>query len=134
MRLNKKIHSHLSADHSHHNNSFFSHSIIYKIIFNNSQEVQLTKKIIVKKDLTKKSVNVYQQIESMGSLLMVNLLNFLLDCCRCCCCCCCGECVSHSFVIVRTTGDDGDDGVDGIGESVLFIMDKGRFPLGRFNF
>lgn len=83
--------------------------------------------MVKKYSLTKKCVNVYQQIESIGSII-VNLLNFLLDCC---CCRCCWS-ISHSFVIVRTTGDDG---VDGNGESMLLLLllmtIVGRIPLGR---
>lgn len=72
--------------------------------------------INVKKDLTMKIANVYQQIESIGSI-MVNLLNLLLL----------GDWWlggSSSFVIVRM--------VDGVDENDLRRFRFGRFPLGRF--
>lgn len=72
--------------------------------------------IINVKNLTMKIANVYQQIESIGSI-MVNLLNFLLlgwwDGSSC------------SSVMVRMVVD-GVEGNDGVRD--LF----GRFPFGRF--
>lgn len=88
---------------------------------------------MVKKYSTMKSFNIYQQIESIGSK-MVNLLNFLLDCCGCCCCWCCSFAAlslllllltSRSLAIARIAGVD-----DGNGELLLIII-VGRFPLGR---
>lgn len=72
--------------------------------------------INVKKYLTMKIANVYQQIESIGSV-MVNLLNFLLAGWRTASSC------SVSFVTVRmAAGVDENDGV----------RDLLRFPFGRF--
>lgn len=85
---------------------------------------------MVKKYSTTKSFNIYQQIESIGSK-MVNLLNFLLDCCGCWCCSFATLSLllllltSRSLAIARIAGVD-----DGNGELLLIII-VGRFPLGR---